>query len=119
MRASILKRLFMPQKELEAYHRAMRAEDFRLGRDVRGLRWRRVCHPLVLALLRCSGFFAGQRLTILGDRRGAVSGPCVYACTHVGRYDIEMALRTSAGSAGFSWGIRAGATGIWMGWCCG
>lgn len=62
-------------------------------RDVRGLRWRRVCHLLVLALLRCSGFFAGQRLTILGDRRGAVSGPCVYACTHVGRYDIEMALR--------------------------
>lgn len=93
MRLSVIRRLFMPQKELEAYYRAARAEDYRLGKDVRGISWRRRCHPLVMALIRCSGFLAGQRLTVIGDRRGEVSGPAVYACTHVGRYDIEMALQ--------------------------
>ena len=92
-RKNLLQRLAMPQKELEAYYRALRAEDFRQGKIVGGLGWRRKCHPFVMALLWCSSVLAGQRLTIIGDRREALEGPAIYACTHVGRYDIEMALR--------------------------
>lgn len=92
-RKNLLQRLAMPQEELEAYYRNLRAEDFRQGRVVRGLGWRRKCHPFVMALLWCSSVLAGQRLKIIGDRRESLEGPAIYACTHVGRYDIEMALR--------------------------
>lgn len=92
-RKNLLRRLAMPQGELEAYYRAVRAEDFRQDREVKGLGWRRVCHPLVMALLKCSCGLSGQRLTVMGDGRKGTEGPAIYACTHVGRYDIEMALR--------------------------
>lgn len=93
-RKNLFQRLAMPQGELEAYYRAVRAEDFEQGKDVRGLGWRRKCHPLIIALLKCGCGFAGQKLTVIGDGRRGTEGPTIYACTHVGRYDIEMALRT-------------------------
>lgn len=92
-RKNLFQRLTMPQKELEAYYRAARAEDFRQGRAIRGLGWRRRCHTLILALLKCCCFFAGQKLDIIRDCRKELDGPVIYACTHVGRYDIEMALQ--------------------------
>ena len=35
-----------------------------------------------------------QKLTILHDEREDTDKPIIYACTHIGRYDIEMALES-------------------------
>lgn len=88
----LLRRLAMPQKELEAYYRARRAERFRSGAPVRGVGWRRWGHPLVAALLALDRAFARRRLTVLHACPAPAGKPAIYACTHVGRYDIETAL---------------------------
>ena len=36
--------------------------------------------------------FAGRKITVIGNQSISCNGPIIYACTHVGRYDIETAL---------------------------
>lgn len=93
MKKNIFQRLTMPQKELEAYYRTQRAEQFLSGEPIRGIGWRKRTHGLIIALLKVSGLLSGQKLTVIGDKRPMPGGPKIYACTHVGRYDIEMAIR--------------------------
>lgn len=93
MKKNIVQRLTMPQKELEAYYRTQRAEWLHSGEPIRGIEWRKHTHGLVIALLKVSGFLSGQKLAVIGDKRPMSGGPKIYACTHVGRYDIEMAIR--------------------------
>lgn len=94
MKKNIIQRLAMPQNELEAYYRVQRVERYKNNEPIRGVKWRKRTHGLVLALLRLGQIFSGQKLTIIGDRRGQTDRPVIYACTHVGRYDIEMAFQS-------------------------
>lgn len=90
---NFFQRLMMPLPELEVYYRAQRAERFQNGEPVRGIEWRKRTHGLVLALLKLNQIFSSQKLTIMADRRSRTGRPLIYACTHVGRYDIEMAIQ--------------------------
>ena len=90
---NFLLRLMMPLPELEAYYRAQRAEQFQNGEPVRGIEWRKRTHGLIIALLKLNRIFSGQKLTVMADRRSRTGRPLIYACTHVGRYDIEMAIQ--------------------------
>lgn len=93
MKKTLLQRLIMPQKELEAYYRALRAERFRKGEPVRGIGWRRRTNSMIVHLLKVNRILSGQKLTVIGDRHKESGKPLIYACTHVGRYDIEMAIQ--------------------------
>lgn len=66
---SFLRRMSMLQSELEAYYREQRAAQFRSGEPLRGIVWRRYAHVLIHILLTASRVFAGQELTIIGDKR--------------------------------------------------
>lgn len=101
---TFLRRMSMPQSELEAYYREQRAAQFRSGKSPRGIAWRKRIHGLIHILLTASRVFARQQLTIIGDKRTRSGRPLIYACTHVGRYDIEMALQLIRGPAYFLMG---------------
>lgn len=91
MKKNIIQRLAMPQKELEAYYRAQRAERHKNNEPIRGIGWRKRIHRLVNGLIRLSCELSGLKLTVIGDHRSKTNRPVIYACTHIGRYDVEMA----------------------------
>lgn len=90
---SFLRRMAMPQEELEAYYREQRAVRFQNDEQLHGIIWRKHIHGLIHILLAANRVLAGQKLTIIGDKRKHTNKPIIYACTHVGRYDIEMAIQ--------------------------
>lgn len=92
-RKNFFKRLMMPLPELEDYYRVQRAERHKNNEPIHGIKWRKRVHSLVLGLIGLSCALSKQTLTIIGDRRSRTGRPVIYACTHIGRYDIEMAFR--------------------------
>lgn len=83
----------MPLSDLETYYRMRRAEQYRNGEPVYGIAWRKCIHRLIHFFLVVNRIFSRQKLTVIGDKRKRANRPVIYACTHVGRYDIEMALQ--------------------------
>ncbi len=96
--------LFMPLSELEAYYREERAKRFYENRPLQGIKWCRKLYSLIAGLFKLSATLAGQKLTIIRDCRKATDKPVIYACTHIGRYDIEMAFRVIRESCWYLWG---------------
>lgn len=77
---------------LEEYYRQVRKNDYEQNVAVRGIKWRKVFHFIIIIGLKISRLFSGRRLTIVQDKRVKTDSAVVYACTHGGRYDIEIAL---------------------------
>lgn len=87
------------EKALEAYYRQKRKENFERNRLFRGIHFRRILHPFMIAGLQAKHFLCGQKITITGDRRVPTNRPVIYAATHIGWDDIEMvftAIKTHA-----------------------
>lgn len=91
---SFLHRMTMPLPELEAYYREQRATNFHNGEPLRGIVFRKRIHNLIHMYIAADSFFAKRKLTIIGDRRIRTKRPVIYTYTHIGRYDIEMAMQT-------------------------
>ena len=91
---NFFQRLMMPLPELEEYYRAQRAERYKNNEAIRGIKWRKRVHGLVISLIKLNCAVSGMKLTVIGDHRRKADHPLIYACTHVGRYDIEMAFQT-------------------------
>lgn len=110
----------MPQKELEAYYRQQRLEDFEAGKPIPGVRWRAVSHTVIGNALRLSRRFDGRVVHILGNQSQDHGRSKIYACTHVGRYDIETAFEVISGSCFLFMGDpgeiykRPGGLMLWM-----
>lgn len=103
-RESIIRRLWMPLPDLEAYYRMQRLEQFQNNEPVHGIGWRRKIHNLIHFFLVVNRIFSRQKLIVIGDKRTRTNDPVIYACTHVGRYDIEMALQLIGGHSYFFMG---------------
>lgn len=95
MSKNLFEYMRMPLSELEARYRDRREAQYKSGRPVSGVRWRMKIHGLILGGLKLEGLFLKQKLHIVGDKRTMTDRPVIYACTHVGRYDIEMAFRAA------------------------
>ena len=95
-------------EELQAYHRAERAYQYEQGTPIRGIRWRRVIHPLLLAVLAIGRRLDKEHLHVLNDRRRDTAKPVIYACTHVGWKDIEMNFASIKKHAYLFWGDPRG-----------
>lgn len=88
-RVPFLKRMFLPQKQLEQYYRALRQYKYENNLPIKGINVRKALHGIILAILRIECLFSGVKVKIVGDKRTATDKPCIYACTHIGRYDVE------------------------------
>lgn len=84
---SIIKRMTMPLDQLELYHRELRKYEQYF--PIKGIKVRRALHKLVLLCIRCECLFAGMKVKVIGDQRISTDKPIIYACTHIGRYDVE------------------------------
>ncbi|MBD5539587.1 MAG: 1-acyl-sn-glycerol-3-phosphate acyltransferase, partial [Lachnospiraceae bacterium] len=86
---SFLKRMLLPQKQLEQYYRSLRQYEYENDLPIKGINVRKMFHGLILVILRIECLFLGVKVEIVGDKRTATSKPLIYACTHIGRYDVE------------------------------
>lgn len=50
---------------------------------------RRALHKLVLLCIKCECLFAGVRVKVIEDQRIPADKPIIYACIHIGSYDVE------------------------------
>lgn len=93
-RKNIICRTIMPLDQLIEYYRNERKYIYENNIPIKGIKWRKRIHKMMLAAIKANRVLQHQKLTILHDRRINTDKPIIYACTHIGRYDIEMALES-------------------------
>ena len=91
---NIIYRTIMPLDQLIKYYRNERKYIYENNIPIKGIKWRKRIHKMMLASIKTNRVLQHQKLTILHDRRINTDNPIIYACTHIGRYDIEMALES-------------------------
>lgn len=93
-RKNIIYRTIMPLDQLIEYYRNERKYIYENNIPIKGIKWRKQIHKMMLAAIKANRVLQHQKLTILHDRRINTDKSIIYACTHIGRYDIEMALES-------------------------
>lgn len=93
-RKNIIYRTIMPLDQLIEYYRNERKYIYENNIPVKGIKWRKRIHKIMFAIIKMKRVLLHQKLTILHDEREDTDKPIIYACTHIGRYDIEMALES-------------------------
>ncbi len=89
---SFLQKLMMEQEELNAYYRELRKYQYLKDEPIKGAEWRKAMNAVTLGLLKIDRLLVKRQLEIFDDQRIIRDKPRVYACSHVGRYDIESAM---------------------------
>ena len=93
-RKNIIYRTIMPLDQLIEYYRNERKYIYENNIPVKGIKWRKRIHKIMFVIIKMKRVLLHQKLTILHDEREDTDKPIIYACTHIGRYDIEMALES-------------------------
>lgn len=78
---------------ISQYHRNKRESNYHKGKLITGLRWRKLVHPIMLFMLKINKVINRWHL-IVNDNREWTGRPTIYACTHVGRYDVEVLVES-------------------------
>lgn len=89
---SFLEKRKMQLAELKKYYLDKRRYEYEQGIPLKNFGLRKIIHPLPLAAIILSRMSAGQKLHIIGDKREKTNTPIIYACTHIGGDDIQMAF---------------------------
>lgn len=84
----------MPLDQLIEYYRNERKYIYENNIPIKGIKWRKRIHKIMFAIIKMKRVLLHQKLTILHDEREDTDKTIIYACTHIGRYDIEMALES-------------------------
>ena len=89
---SLFQRLFMPQEKLNQYYRDKRKYEYENDIPFKGIKIRKHTHGLVLGVVKVNNRSEGITYKVLHDKRTTTKHPVIYACTHIGRYDVEVLL---------------------------
>jgi 1-acyl-sn-glycerol-3-phosphate acyltransferase len=65
-----------------------RATEFEKNPHIKSVATSRICHAILLPLLKFSNRINHLNVSILNDKRELTNKPVIYACTHIGFYDI-------------------------------
>lgn len=60
-RVPFLKRMFLPQKQLEQYYRALRQYEYENNLPIKGINVRKALHGIILAILRIECLLSGSK----------------------------------------------------------
>lgn len=101
---NIIQILLTKQEELEAYYRELRKYEYDNNKPIKGIETRKKLYKLLSLLLKINRMIQQQQLVILNDNSISNDKPKIFAVTHVGRYDIEMAIEGVKESAFFLMG---------------
>lgn len=88
---SIFRRMTMPLSDLEDYYRLQRYDRFEKDIPLSWIKIRRMIHHILLLVLRIRQIWSGLSIIVIGDQRRKTVHPIIYACTHIGWDDIEVA----------------------------
>lgn len=88
---NIFQRMRMSIPELEDYYRKQRYICFEQKVSLSWIRVRRWIHYALLLVLRVRQIFSGLSMTVIGEQRQKTAHPIIYACTHIGWDDVEVA----------------------------
>lgn len=82
----------LSREEMIDYYRDLREYVYLSGEKIKGIKIRQAINPVVLQFLKLQRFFNGRKLKVLGDQSSKkLNRPIIFAVTHVGRYDLEIA----------------------------
>ena len=76
-------------EELSEYYREKRADDFRRGSPLQGIRIRKWTGRLVAGILKLDRVLSRETLRTVRDERIRTSASKIYVCTHIGGKDAE------------------------------
>lgn len=80
----------MSVPELSEYYRGERQKKYDLRVPLKGMKFRKILHPIFVCVVALDRVIKKQTFTILSDKRIKADRPAVYACTHIGYDDIEI-----------------------------
>lgn len=101
---NFFQRMKMPLPELEEYYRQCRASVYENNEFIKGMKWRKRLHFLLILGLHVSRLVLKEKLCVINDRHTGTGKPLIYACTHIGRSDIEIAFAAIKSHAYMFWG---------------
>lgn len=105
---SKIEELFIKREYLADYYRLKREYNYNNGKELKGMGWRNLLHPIILKLVKLNRqYIDKQKLTILNDARKnnhnkkfsekvkslikrEKQKPVIYAITHVDKYDFQL-----------------------------
>lgn len=88
---NVIERSNMELDDLIEYYRLLRKYEYDTGVPVtKGMKARKLIHPLLLEGIKLSRKIEGKNLTILNDKSTETDKPIIYVSNHIGRFDVEM-----------------------------
>lgn len=94
----------MKQEELNAYYKELRKYECENNLPVKGIELRKKTYCIIRTILKIDKILNRRTVKVVGDQRTQTDRPKIYACTHIGRYDIESAIESIKESAWFIMG---------------
>lgn len=94
----------MSLEEVQSYYRNLRKYNYEHNLPIQGIEERKKKYKLNRVFLKADKIICHRIVKIIGDKRVKSDTPKIYACTHVGRYDIESAMEAINESAWFLMG---------------
>lgn len=101
---SLLEIRRMALDELNLYYRELRKYEYLNNIDVKGVELRKKTYFLIKMILKIDKLMQLRTVKVIGDKRIRNDKPKIYACTHIGRFDIESAIESIGESAWFIMG---------------
>lgn len=101
---SFIEQRKMALEELKMYYRALRKYEYGQDLPIKGIELRKKCFFLVKLILKIDRLLNLRNLKIIGDKRIPTQKPKIFACTHIGRYDIESAMEAVGEASWFVMG---------------
>ncbi len=81
-------------QEATDYYRRKRKYLYDTNTPIKGLKIRRIAHPLLLAGVKLDRKLSKEELEIIGDKREKTTRPKIYAATHIGGNDIQRTFES-------------------------
>ena len=104
MKKNYFQRMKMPLSELEEYYRTRREKIYEDNIPIKGIKWKRLIHPVLLFGLKINRIVTKEKLHIIKDTHVDKGKPLIYACTHIGWNDIIMTFAAIKSHAYLFWG---------------
>lgn len=94
----------MTLEEVEKYYRTLRKFQYEQNKPIEGIEERKENYPKIKFLMKMDKISNLRTVKIIGDKRINTSKPKIYACTHIGRFDIESTIEAINEQAWFLMG---------------
>ena len=78
--------------ELKRYYAELRKYEFANGKELTGIKWRKVTHPIITGIVKADKAFSKEKTVVVNDEHTEDKENKIYACTHCGGNDIQRTL---------------------------